>query len=71
MQGLYDAAREANELLVKAEGDPETRIRTAITLLFDSVDSQPAHLPRPARGPGVERQPSGRCGTPDAPTSPA
>ncbi|MFL6107541.1 MAG: TetR/AcrR family transcriptional regulator [Marmoricola sp.] len=41
MQGLYDAAAEANELLVKAEGDPEQRIRTAITLLFDSVDASP------------------------------
>ncbi|HEY0903599.1 MAG TPA: TetR/AcrR family transcriptional regulator [Marmoricola sp.] len=38
MQGLYDAAADANELLVKAEGDPEERIRTAITMLFDSVD---------------------------------
>lgn len=38
MQGLYDAAADANELLVKAEGDPATRIRTAITKLFDSVD---------------------------------
>lgn len=38
MQGLYDAAADANELLVKAEGDPEDRIRTAITMLFDSVD---------------------------------
>jgi AcrR family transcriptional regulator len=41
MQGLYDAAAEANELLVKADGDTETRIRTAITLLFDSVDQTP------------------------------
>lgn len=41
MQGLYDAAADANELLVKAEGDPENRIRSAITLLFDSVDSSP------------------------------
>lgn len=41
MQGLYDAAAEANELLVKAEGEPEQRIRTAITLLFDSVDASP------------------------------
>lgn len=38
MQGLYDAAADANELLVKAEGDPADRIRTAITMLFDSVD---------------------------------
>jgi len=39
MQELYDAAAEANELLVKAEGDPEPRIREAIALLFDTVDS--------------------------------
>jgi len=38
LQGLYDAAGDANELLVKAEGEPEDRIRTAITMLFDSVD---------------------------------
>ena len=38
MQGLYDAAADANELLVKAEGDPQERIRRAITMLFDSVD---------------------------------
>lgn len=38
MQGLYDAAADANELLVKAEGEPEDRIRRAITMLFDSVD---------------------------------
>ena len=41
MQGLYDAAADANELLVKAEGEAEERIRTAITMLFDSVDSSP------------------------------
>lgn len=41
MQGLYDAAADANELLVKAEGDAEERIRTAITGLFDSVDGSP------------------------------
>jgi AcrR family transcriptional regulator len=41
MQGLYDAAAEANELLVKAEGDAQERVRTAITLLFDSVDETP------------------------------
>jgi len=41
MQDLYDAAAEANEILVKAEGEPEQRIRSAITLLFDSVDSSP------------------------------
>ena len=38
MQGLYDAAADANELLMKAEGEPEDRIRSAITMLFDSVD---------------------------------
>lgn len=41
MRDLYEAAAEANELLVKAEGDAETRVRRAITLLFDSVDSSP------------------------------
>ncbi len=41
MQGLYDAAAEANELLVKAEGDATSRIRAAITALFDSVDQTP------------------------------
>jgi TetR/AcrR family transcriptional regulator, ethionamide resistance regulator len=41
MQELYDAAAEANELLVKAEGEPGERIRTAIALLFDTVDSSP------------------------------
>lgn len=41
MQGLYDAAAEANELLIRAEGDAEERIRSAITLLFDSVDQTP------------------------------
>ncbi|WP_183095697.1 TetR/AcrR family transcriptional regulator [Nocardioides stalactiti] len=41
MADLYDAAAEANEILVKAEGDPEERIRGAISLLFDSVDSSP------------------------------
>ena len=41
MQDLYDAAGDANELLVKAEGDPQQRIRTAITMLFDSVDTSP------------------------------
>lgn len=41
MQNLYDAAGDANELLVKAEGDPADRIRTAITMLFDSVDTSP------------------------------
>ena len=41
MQDLYDAAADANELLVKAEGDPQVRIRRAITLLFDSVERSP------------------------------
>ena len=41
MQGLYDVAAEVNEILVKAEGEPEARIRSAITMLFDSVDSSP------------------------------
>jgi AcrR family transcriptional regulator len=41
MQDLYDAAADANELLVKAEGDPEGRIRTAIAMLFESVDTSP------------------------------
>ncbi len=41
MQDLYDAAEDANELLVKAEGHAEERIRAAITRLFDSVDSSP------------------------------
>ncbi len=41
MQDLYDAASAANELLVKAEGDPDERIRAAITLLFESVDTSP------------------------------
>ena len=41
MQGLYDAAAEANEILVKAEGDPAQRISKAVTLLFDSVDDTP------------------------------
>ena len=38
MQDLYDAAADANELLVKAEGVAAERIRSAITLLFDSVE---------------------------------
>ena len=41
MQGLYDAAAEANEILVRAEGEPDPRIRRAVTLLFDSVDESP------------------------------
>ncbi|MEZ0578410.1 TetR/AcrR family transcriptional regulator [Nocardioides sp. MH1] len=45
LQDLYDAALDVNELLVKAEGDPEERVRAAITLLFDSVDTS-AHTYR-------------------------
>jgi AcrR family transcriptional regulator len=41
MQDLYDSAAIANELLVMAEGDPEVRIRAAVTRLFDSVDASP------------------------------
>ncbi|MCX6396376.1 MAG: TetR/AcrR family transcriptional regulator [Propionibacteriales bacterium] len=41
MQDLYDAAARANELLVNAEGEADERVRTAITGLFDSVDSSP------------------------------
>jgi AcrR family transcriptional regulator len=41
MQDLYDDALDANELLVKAEGEPSDRIRAAITMLFDSVDTSP------------------------------
>jgi AcrR family transcriptional regulator len=41
MQDLYDSAAVANELLVEADGDAETRIRRAITGLFDSVDASP------------------------------
>lgn len=41
MSDLYEAAAHANELLVDAQGDAEGRIRTAITGLFDSVDSSP------------------------------
>jgi AcrR family transcriptional regulator len=41
LSGLYDAAADANELLLKAEGDPRERIRRAIAMLFDSVDRSP------------------------------
>lgn len=41
MADLYEAAADANDLLVRAEGDPEVRVRTAIAGLFDSVDSSP------------------------------
>lgn len=57
MADLYDAAARANELLVRAEGDAEERIRTAIAGLFDSVDSSPhtyrALLEARASSPGV------------------
>lgn len=41
MAPLYDDASEATDVLVKAEGEPEPRIRNAITALFDSVDRTP------------------------------
>lgn len=41
MADLYDASSEATELLVKAEGEPEPRIRAVITMLFDSVERRP------------------------------
>lgn len=41
MAELYDEASEATDLLVKAEGEPEARIRQVITSLFDSVDKTP------------------------------
>ena len=41
MQDLYDAAAEVNDVLVKAEGEPEERIHSALKMLFDSVDSSP------------------------------
>jgi AcrR family transcriptional regulator len=41
MQDLYEAAAQANELLVAAEGGATERFRAVITLLFDSVDSSP------------------------------
>ena len=41
MAELYDAASDATDLLVKAEGDPAARIRRVITALFDSVDGSP------------------------------
>ncbi len=41
MQGLYDAAASVNEVLVRAEGEPEQRFRSAISSLFDAVDRSP------------------------------
>jgi len=41
MRELYDDASAATDLLVKAEGDPASRVRAAITRLFDSVDRTP------------------------------
>ncbi|HWJ82210.1 MAG TPA: TetR/AcrR family transcriptional regulator [Nocardioides sp.] len=41
MHELYDDASDATDLLVKAEGEPEPRIRAVITRLFDSVDRTP------------------------------
>lgn len=41
MADLYEASSDATDLLVKAEGDAEPRIRSVITALFDSVDRTP------------------------------
>ncbi|RHW28786.1 TetR/AcrR family transcriptional regulator [Nocardioides immobilis] len=41
MAELYDDASDATDLLVKAEGDREPRIRRVITTLFDSVERTP------------------------------
>ena len=41
MADLYDEASDATDLLVKAEGEPEARLRAVITRLFDSVDKTP------------------------------
>jgi TetR/AcrR family transcriptional regulator, ethionamide resistance regulator len=41
MAELYDAASDATDLLVKAEGEPEPRIRRVIDALFDSVERSP------------------------------
>ncbi|QIK76084.1 TetR/AcrR family transcriptional regulator [Nocardioides piscis] len=38
MSDLYDDTSEATDLLVKAEGEPEQRLRHVITTLFDAVD---------------------------------
>lgn len=57
MSELYDDASDATDLLVKAEGEPEPRIRAVITRLFDSVDRTPhtyrALLEARATSPGV------------------
>ncbi|MBM9459402.1 TetR family transcriptional regulator [Nocardioides sp. zg-536] len=57
MAELYDDASDATDLLVKAEGDPRTRIRSVITTLFDAVDRTPhayrALLQARASSPGV------------------
>lgn len=41
MTDLYDAASDATDLLVKAEGEPRPRIRQVLDSLFDSVDASP------------------------------
>lgn len=41
MADLYDDASDATDLLVKAEGEPEPRVRAVIGALFDSVDRTP------------------------------
>ncbi|MFF4241352.1 TetR/AcrR family transcriptional regulator [Actinomadura geliboluensis] len=41
MADLYDAASDATDLLVKAQGDPGERIRQVLDSLFDSVDASP------------------------------
>ena len=41
MGELYDEASDATDLLVKAEGEPEPRIRAVIGALFDAVDRSP------------------------------
>ncbi|HWJ09611.1 MAG TPA: TetR/AcrR family transcriptional regulator [Nocardioides sp.] len=41
MADLYDDASDATDLLVKAEGEVEGRIRAVIAALFDSVDRTP------------------------------
>lgn len=57
MAELYDDASDATDLLVKAEGEPEPRVRAAISALFDSVDRTPhtyrALLEARAGNPGV------------------
>lgn len=41
MADLYESSSDATDFLVKAEGDPEVRIRSVIEALFDSVDRTP------------------------------